>query len=247
MKKLSKIVLLLYFCLGVFYFFKDTSQIYQPFLGISAKHWLGTNSYGRDIFATLFAGNVYIFIMLGFGWLSFALAIFLGSAQGYLRGIYDFAIQRIYEVVISIPFFFIIILVGGWWELNIFSLGLLLLLINWTFLLPYIRVQALSVSTASYIKQMQDIGYSPARILIAHIFPNVYHNTKHLLPFVLILFATSLSALDFLGLSQAGAGSLIVEGVNYLNFPLILLSSCGFLIVLLLSLLGIFNVSKYHD
>ncbi|MCL2566967.1 MAG: ABC transporter permease subunit [Alphaproteobacteria bacterium] len=248
MKKISKIILLINFCVGIFYFFKDTSTIYQPFLGISAKHWLGTNSYGLDVFSVLFAANIYIFIMLIFGYLSFLSAVFLGSMQGYLRGVYDFIGQRVYEVIISIPFFFVIILYSGWQELNIFSLGLILLLFNWTFLLQYIRIQALKISMNSYIIQMQDIGYSRSRILLFHICPNVYYNTKHLLPFVLILFATSLTALNFLGLYEVyGVGSLILDGVNNLDFPLILLSSCSFMIILLLSLIGVFDVSKYHD
>ncbi|MDR0484976.1 MAG: ABC transporter permease subunit [Alphaproteobacteria bacterium] len=250
MKILSKLILLAYFILGVIYFFKDNSSIYQPFLPPSLTHFLGTNSFGKDIFSSLFASILDLFIMMLFGFVSIVFGVFLGSLQGYYRTYYDFILQRLYEIVISIPFFYVIILFSGYFELNIFNLGFLLILFNWTFLIPYIRLQALKISISAYIIQMQDIGYSKRRILFFHVIPNVYYNIKYLIPFVLILFMTSLTSLDFLGFFNQGnmsVGSLIFEGVNYPDFPVILISSCAFMIVLFVALIGLFEVNKYYD
>ncbi len=251
MKKLFKTILLLYFVISIYVLiFIDVQYIYQPFLHPSFKHFLGTNSYGLDIFTILFSATMDIFIVCCFGFISFMIAIVIGCTQGYLKGKYDFFLQRIYEIMISIPYFYIIILFSGYYSLNIFNLGLILVLFNWTFLIPIIRICSFRISQASFIEALEQIDYSKKRILFIHVIPNVYFELKYLIPFVLILFITNLTSLDFLGLlskSNISIGGLILEGVNYLHFPIILISSVMFLSLLFIGLIMIFNTKKYYE
>lgn len=248
MKVIFSIFLIIIWLIG--YLLVDVNQVYKPFLYPSKNHFLGTNSYGLDIFNIIFVSSLNLFLMCIFGLISFGLALIIGSTQGYLKGRYDFILQRIYEVVISIPYFYIIVLFSGYFDLNIFNLGLIIILFNWTFLIPLIRLQALKVSELNFVISMHNIGYTKSKILFIHIIPNVYNNVKHLVPFVLILFMSSLTSLDFLGVSSKSPisiGGLISEGINYLDFPIILVSSVSFISILFISLIIIFDVNKYYD
>jgi microcin C transport system permease protein len=251
MKKIFKIILLIYALIGFYILlFVEANIVYRPFLLPSKEHFLGTNSYGLDIFNIMFASILYLFVMCIFGIFSFTLGLIIGCTQGYLKGKYDFLLQRIYEIIISIPYFYIVILFSGYFELNIFNLGFILMLFNWTFLIPLIRLQTFKVSKYSFINSMENLGYSKSRIIFFHILPNVYNNVKQLLPFILILFMSSLTALDFLGLSSTvnmSVGGLIAEGINYLDFPIILVSASSFLSLIFISLLMVFDVNKYYE
>lgn len=250
MKKICSFIFVLYIIIGLYsVFFVDATTVYRPFLMPSFSHLLGTNSYGLDIFALLSISIFNIVIISIFGFASFLLALSIGCLQGYLNEKYDFILQRFYEVSISIPFCYILILLGGYYSLNIFSLGIILFLFNWTFLIPIIRIHAFKLSTASFIVAMDNIGYCKKRIIFIHLIPTLYNNLKYLLPFVLILFISSLTYLDFLGLmggSILSVGGLIAEGLNYLEFPIILVSAVSFLSIIFIALIVFFETNQYY-
>ncbi len=219
----------------------SNNTVDKPFLAPSFDHVFGTNSFGLDIFSIAFASLLNIFIMLFFGFLTSIIAIFLGSLI-YLSKLYDLLLQRLYEICLGIPLLYLILLISGLIEINIFIFGSILSLFSWTLFIPYIRLQTLQIAQEHYIEALEFINLNKTTILVRHILPNLFIVCKPFIPFMSINFIVFSVGFDFLnGNNNFSIGSLINEGIHYLDYPWIAFSPSFILIIILLSLVFAFN------
>lgn len=140
----------------------------------SPEHPLGTDSKGRDMLAMIISGAR---ISLLVGLLATGIAIFLGTVIGvvsaYLGGWVDNILMRFTDIMMTFPFFLLLVLI-----VFIFgpSLGIIVLVIGltgWTGAARLLRSEALSLRTRDFITASKAVGASDARIVFNHMIPNV--------------------------------------------------------------------------
>ncbi len=142
--------------------------------GPSAEHWFGTDDLGRDLFARVWqAGRVSIII----GILGAVIASVVGSIYGgiaaYFGGAVDDIMMRIVEVLLSIPYLIIVILISVITDSK--SLGTMLValtLTGWCGIARLVRGQMLQLKTQEYVLAANVLGVAPIKIILNHMIPN---------------------------------------------------------------------------
>lgn len=149
----------------------DSSAINQA---PSKEHWFGTDDLGRDLFARVWqAGRVSIII----GILGAVVASVVGSIYGgiaaYFGGVVDDVMMRIVEVLLSIPYLIIVILISVITDSK--SLGTMLIaltLTGWCGIARLVRGQMLQLKSQEYVLAAKALGVSPMKIIMKHMIPN---------------------------------------------------------------------------
>jgi peptide/nickel transport system permease protein len=140
----------------------------------SAAHWLGTDSFGRDVLSRLIYGSQTALIV-GFvsAFVGATLGAVLGVGSAYFGGRVDLYIQRVMDIFISFP-------------LIILALALVAILGNsipnliTAITIPMIprcalviRSSALSIREMPYVDAARAAGFGHTRIILRHMLPNV--------------------------------------------------------------------------
>ncbi len=167
----------------------------------------GTDQLGRDIFSRLMiATRTSLFIGLAGVALSLFLGVLLGGISGYYGGIVDTVIQRMIEILRSIPT--IPLWMGlaaamprDWGPMRIyFVITLIVSFIGWTELGRVVRGRFLQIRGEDFVTAAELAGSRPRRIIFVHMMPlfasHIIATTTLALP-LMIVAETSLS---FLGL-----------------------------------------------
>jgi peptide/nickel transport system permease protein len=176
-------------------------NLLDPLAEPSGDHWLGTDKLGRDVLAGLIHGSR---ISLSIGFISVGIAVFigvaLGATAGYFGGWIDLVISRIFELMLGIPTFFLILTIAATLRPNIFYTMLIIGLTGWVGIARLTRNEFLKVRNLDYVTAAVSLGVPTPRILIRHILPNAL--APVLVSVVLGIAAAILteSGLSFLGI-----------------------------------------------
>ena len=214
---------------------KETSPPHAP----SFKHLLGTDGIARDILSRLVYGyrlcmSFALFLTL----ISVVLGVIIGFIQGYFGGFLDLFIQRAIEIWSSLPYLYVVILLGSIYGRSFILLIFINTLFSWIGLSYYMRGESLKLKNFNFVRSSKANGMSTSYILFKEILPNALTPVLTLFPFMLIGGISSLTALDFLGFGlqppTPSWGELIQQGLNSLESPWIALSTISALFITLL-------------
>ncbi len=172
----------------------------------SPEHWMGTDNLGKDIFSSLLYGARTSIVV---GMVSAIIASFLGAAvglySGYVGGWKDEVVMRLNDIVLSIPWLVLMIVVAAFLgQIDLTGIILIIGLTGWSTTARMVRAQVLSVRERQYIERARSIGAGEMDIIRRHIFPNtfplVFANTILTVAVSILSEAT----LSFLGLRPVG-------------------------------------------
>jgi peptide/nickel transport system permease protein len=186
---------------------------------------LGTDRLGRDMLSRIIYGaRISLTIGLIGVSVTFVLGICIGGLAGYYGGWIDSMVQRIIEVVRSIPHVPLwlalsAILPVDWSPVLIyFGITVILGLIDWTGLARAVRSKLLSLREEDFCVAAQLMGASPRRIIFRHLLPSF---TSHLIASATLAIPSMIlgeTALSFLGLGLrppiTSWGVLLSEALN---------------------------------
>ncbi|MFZ5633526.1 MAG: ABC transporter permease [Bacillota bacterium] len=140
----------------------------------SAKHWLGTNDVGQDIWARLLYGaRTSLAAGLGVAFLALFLSLLAGGAAALLGGIFDRLLMRLVDVFIVIPPVIVVILAATYLRPGIFLLVVLLSAFLWPGGARVVRSQALSLKERMHVAAAGTFGAGRLYLLVRHIVPDL--------------------------------------------------------------------------
>lgn len=143
------------------------------FQGPSKEHWLGTDEFGRDMFARIIHG-ARISLMVGVVAVSIAIAIggTLGAIAGYYGGRIDNIIMRAMDIFLAIPSILLAIAIVSAMGANLFNLMLAIGVSSIPGYARIVRASVLMVKDQEFVEAARAIGASDSRIIRKHIIPN---------------------------------------------------------------------------
>lgn len=177
------------------------NKMYEP---PSAKHWLGTDNTGRDVFSRLcYAFNISISFSLVLTIINYIVGILIGGAMGYYGGRFDLFFQRLIEIWSSLPMLFVIIIISSILKPSFFLLIGIYTLVNWISMTYLIRAEFYREKAKPYVAAALSMGQSNFNIMFKHILANSLVPIITYFPFSVVAGISALVGLDYLGFGLA--------------------------------------------
>jgi peptide/nickel transport system permease protein len=218
-----------------------TARFHSP----RPDHWFGTDQIGRDVLSGMIHGTR---TALAVGLISMGIAIligvFLGAIAGYFGGFTDMFLQRIIEIMMTIPTFFLIVTVvafypgGGIWLIMV-----IIGLTSWPSVARFTRAEFLKVRNMDYVTAAEALGFSSMRTIFRHVLPNAIAPVLVIAAFGIATAILTESALSFLGFGSASTvswGSIlsVARGATYAWWMAVFPGTAIFITVTVYNLLG---------
>ena len=163
-------------------------------------HYLGTDSHGRDVASRLLYGfRISVFFALFLVVIGQAVGTVVGSLQGYLAGRFDILSQRVIEVLISVPFLYVVIIMAALVTPTFWLLLGLMALFQWISITFFMRTEMYREKTREYCLAARSYGASHLRIIFRHLLPNCLTPLVTFTPFAVVAAIFALTSLDYLG------------------------------------------------
>ena len=168
----------------------------------SSKHFLGTDSLGRDIFSQIMEGSQVAFVL---GLLSATLGVgistLLGTIAAFFGGRIDAYLMRQSDLILMLPTLPLLFIISAFAELKVWHLAVVLgVLGGLGGSVITIKSQALQVKVKPFVDSARITGGSNMKILFSHVLPNVAPLALLFMVFSVTGAIASESILSFLGL-----------------------------------------------
>lgn len=189
----------------------------------NSEYWFGTDELGRDLFSRVWLGTRYsLFIGIAAALVDFGIGVVYGGVAGMASRKVDAIMMRIAEVIYSIPYMLVVVLIsvvfstsGSGTSMSILILAMTIT--GWVPMANLVRGQVLQLKESEYALASESLGASKWWILRKHIIPNalgpILVNVTLTIPRAIFSEAT----LSFMGLGlqppRPSLGTLANDGL----------------------------------
>ena len=187
-----------------------TPTVSCPLSPPNSAYPLGVSFFGMDIYSQVIWGTQVSLIV---GVLSAIIASVVGTAvglvSGFIGGWVDEVMMRFNDIVLSIPWLVLMIVVAAIiGQIELVGMILIIGLTGWSITARVIRAQVLSVKERMFVERARMIGSSNTHIMIRHIFPNAFP----------LIFANTILTVAVSILSEAVLAFLGLSGTTYMSW-----------------------------
>lgn len=203
--------------------YSPTEQDYANMLAEpSARHWLGTDDLGRDVFSRLIHGtasSLYAaFLAVG---VAVLVGVPVGLVAGFMGGWVDLAISRCIDTLLSFPAIVLAVAVTGAMGIGLTNAMLAVGLVFSPQLARLVRARTLVVRQELYVDAARCFGASLPRLLLKHVLPNAIQPVLVQATLLLAVALLAEASLSFLGLGvqppDVNWGMMIARGYMYME------------------------------
>jgi peptide/nickel transport system permease protein len=188
---------------------------------LSSGHLLGTDEFGRDIFARiLYGGRIDLLIAFGATGVTLVAGTAIGLVSGYFGGWVDSVLMRIVDLFFAFPFLVLVIAIVAMLGPSVFNMFIAIWLTSWISYARITRGHTIVATGREYILAAKALGYRHSRVMLRHVLPNV---VSFVLIFAMVDAVGNVllgAALGFLGLGAQPPspewGAMISDGQNYI-------------------------------
>jgi ABC-type dipeptide/oligopeptide/nickel transport system permease subunit len=224
----------------------DTNPLVTD-LAPSAGHWLGTDDNGFDELGRIMLGGQ---TALEIGFLSSFIATVIGTIYGAVSGLVggfvDAVLMRIVDVLLSIPFLFIVLVLATKYSATLLDESLILGLFSWLAPARLVRGEVLTLRVRDFVTAARVMGGTQGRLVFRHLIPNALSVVIVNVTFQVADSILALAYLGFLGFGLqypatswgdmlGGAQTAVSNGYWWLVYPV---GGCLVVVVIACNLIG---------
>lgn len=197
----------------------DPMVITQP---PSAAHWMGTDQFGRDIFARVAAAaRLDLLVAMSITALALTVGSLIGAVSGYLGGIVDDIVMPFIDVLLAFPAFILALGITAMLGNDTRNVVIAVAIAYTPYYVRIVRSEMLSLREAEYASAAKCVGNPKPRIMLYHLLPNALPPA-----FVQATLTLGWGILDVAGLSFLGVGIkpptaewgvIVGDGAQYIN------------------------------
>ncbi len=197
-------------------------------------HYFGTDDLGRDLFARTVQGTqVSLMVGLVGALVAVVVGTIYGATAGYVGGRVDSVMMRAVDILMAIPYMFVLILILVMYGRSMTALFVGLGLISWLEMSRIVRGQTLSLKNREFIEAARATGVPAVTIIRRHVVPNLLGVIAVYATLLVPLMILTESFISFLGLGvqepltslgaliSEGAGTIAYGTIWQLGFPLL--------------------------
>lgn len=210
-------------------------------MGKNVYYLLGTDYLGRDLLSRIMVGTrVSLFIGIVATFFDLTIGVFYGIISGWRGGMTDTLMQRVIEIISSVPNLVVVILMLQVFKPGMASIILAIALTGWVTMARLIRAQTLQLKDQEFVLAARTLGESSVKIAFKHLIPNlssiIIIQTMFTIP-TAIFFEAFLSYIGIgLPAPTASLGTLLSDGQKNLQvLPYQLLCPAIVIVVLMLA------------
>ena len=192
--------------------------------GASGKYfYLGTDYLGRSLAQRIIYGTkISLIVALVATFFDLTIGVTYGIISGWKGGRVDNVMQRIIEIISSVPNLVIVVLMLLVMKPGMTSIIAAIAISSWTTMARMIRAETLQLKTQEYVLAARSLGESPIKIAWKHLVPNlssiIIIQTMYTIP-TAIFFEAFLSFIG-IGISapETSLGVLLNDGQKNFQF-----------------------------
>jgi peptide/nickel transport system permease protein len=208
-KATAGVIILVVFCFvaafpGLIAHDNPQAEIYNPGVGPSSAHLLGTTSYGQDIFAQLiYSTRQSLFLAVTAGGAATVLSVIIGVTSAYVGGLTDNALSLLTDIFLVIPAFPLIVVIAAYSKNGGDAILIAVLVVTgWSYGARQLRVQALSLRHRDFLVAARLRGERRWRVIVSEILPTMTSLIVAIFLSTTLYAIVAAAGLQFIGLGN---------------------------------------------